>query len=183
VSVDLAVARFDGEGTAVQRYAAATQGAAGEAPWTQRIGFVERHHNGRLLLRGTFYGHYLDVDEGDHVSQRGAGEGAVTGALVGVLLGPAGIAAGFALGGMIGSQVAHPTEIESEPEAIAEQLRATVPRSSSAVVMMAAPQEVDEMLAAMSAGAQAVVRRSLTDEETAALDVSLGSAPRVAGDR
>jgi uncharacterized membrane protein len=180
VSVDLAVARFDGEGTAVNRYAAAKQRAGADAPWTHNVGFVERHHNGRLLLRGIFAGHYLDVDESDHVSERAAGEGALAGGLVGVLLGPPGIAVGLAMGGVIGSQAGHPSEVEAEPEAIAERLRAVVPRSSSALVMIAEAPEVDEMLADVGEGAQSVVRRTLSAEEAAALEVSLGSAPPAA---
>jgi hypothetical protein len=76
-------------------------------------GFVERHHDGRLLLRGTFAGHYLDVDEEDRVSQKGAGEGAATGGLVGVLLGPPGIAVGLLLGALVGANVGGTHEVES----------------------------------------------------------------------
>ena len=77
VSIELAVVLFDGEGKAVERYADARDRSSshadfGAAPaWTRDVGFVERHHNGHLLMRGMFAGHYLDVDEGDHVSQKG----------------------------------------------------------------------------------------------------------------
>jgi len=182
VGLDLAVARFDGEGTAVNRYAAAKE-RSGDAPWTRRVGFVERHHGGRLLLRGIFAGHYLDVDETDHVSQTAAGEGALAGGLVGVLGGPPGIAVGLMLGAVIGSQAGRASEIEAEPEAIADQLRAAVPRSSSAVVMIASPPEVDEMLAAVGEGAQSVVRRTLSAEEASALASSLGADPPAASER
>ncbi len=177
VSLDLAVAQFDGEGTAVQRYAAAKERSRADAPWMHQVGFVERHHNGRLLLRGTFAGHYLDVDESDHVSQRRAGEGAVAGGLVGVLLGPPGIAVGLALGGVIGSQAGDSTELEAEPEALAAQLRAAVPRSSSAVVLIAPAPDVDEMLAALGDAAQGVVRRTLAAHQAAELEASLSMAP------
>jgi uncharacterized membrane protein len=175
--VDLAVARFDGEGTAVQRYAAAKDRAGGDAAWTHKVGFVERHHNGRLLLRGTFAGHYLDVDESDHVAERAAGEGAAAGGLVGVLLGPPGIAVGLTLGAVVGSQVGHPTEVEAEPDAVADQVRAVVPRSSSAVVMIGPADDVDEMLAALAESANGVERRTLSADEQAALEASLGTAP------
>jgi uncharacterized membrane protein len=177
VSLDLAVVQFDGEGTAVKRYADAKAGRGPDPVWSQKVGFVERHHNGRLLIRGTFAGHYLDVDESDHVSQSGAGEGAVAGGLVGVLLGPAGIAVGIALGGVIGSQVGDPTEVETEPQAFAEQLRAAVPKSSSAVVLIADAPDVDEMVAALGPHAQNTERRTLTPEQTEALDAALRDAP------
>jgi uncharacterized membrane protein len=182
VSLDLAVVQFDGEGTAVGRYAdakdqfaAAEERRDGAAPWMEKVGFVERHHNGRLLVRGLFAGHYLDVDESDHVSQTGAGEGAAGGALVGVLLGPPGIALGFVIGGIVGAETGTPTEHEPEPEALAEQLRAAVPPSSSAVVLIADSADVDEMVAALGEGARGVVRRTLSAEQTAALEASLPS--------
>jgi uncharacterized membrane protein len=141
------------------------------------VGFVEHHRNGRLLLRGTFAGHYLDVDESDRVSQKGAGEGAVAGGLVGALLGPAGIALGLTLGAVVGSQAGKASEVEAEPEALAEQLRAAVPRSSSAIVLIADPPDVDEMVAALDAGAQGITRQTLTPEQQAALEASLSAAP------
>jgi uncharacterized membrane protein len=183
VSLDLAVVRFGGEGTAVERYAAARDRstspyARDPAPrWTRDVGFVERHHNGRLLLRGTFAGHYVDVDESDDVSQQGAGEGAASGGLVGVLLGPPGIAVGLLVGAVAGAHFGGSKELEQEPQALAAGLREAVPRSSSAIVMIAAPDEVDELLAALGDGASDVVRRTLTDEVSAALEASLSSAP------
>ena len=131
---------FDGEGTAVKRYAAARDRSSSpgrqltEAPWTRDIGFVERHHNGRLLLRGTFAGHYLDVDEGDRVSQKAAGEGAATGGLLGVLGGPPGIAVGLLLGAVVGANVGSPDEAEAEPQALTARLREGIPRGSSAMI-------------------------------------------------
>jgi uncharacterized membrane protein len=183
VSLDVAVVRFDGEGTAVRRYADARDRATSRVvrdspPWTHDVGFVERHHNGHLLLRGTFAGHYVDVDEGDDVSQKGAGEGAATGGILGVLLGPPGMAVGFLAGAIVGSQIGDGKEVEQEPQALAAQLREAIPRSSSAIVTIAAPSEVDELLGALGDGAQDVVRRTLTDAETAALESSLGDAPR-----
>jgi uncharacterized membrane protein len=177
VSLDVAVAQFDGEGTAVRRYAAAREVPGADPPWTNKVGFVEHHRHGHLLLRGTFAGHYLDVDESDHVSQKGAGEGAITGGLVGVLLGPAGIAVGLTLGALVGSQAGKPSDVEAEPEALAEQLRAAVPRSSSAIVLISDPPDVDEMVAALDAGAQGITRQTLSMEQEAALEASLSSAP------
>jgi uncharacterized membrane protein len=177
VSLDVAVALFDGEATAVKQYAAAKERSAGEAPWMAKVGFVERHHGGHMLLRGTFAGHYLDVDESDHVSQKGGAEGAVAGGLIGVLLGPPGIALGIMIGGVVGSQAGTPTDVEADPEALAEQLRAAVPKSSSAIVLIADTADVDEMVAALGQGAHSIERRTLTGEEEAKLQASLGTAP------
>ena len=177
MSLDVAVAQFDGEGTAVRRYAAAREGPGTDPPWTHKVGFVEHHRNGRLLLRGTFAGHYLDVDESDRVSQKGAGEGAVAGGLVGALLGPPGLAVGLTVGAIVGSRAGKASDVEAEPEALAGQLRAAVPRSSSAIVLIADPPDVDEMIAALDAGAQRVTRETLTADQQTALEASLSAAP------
>ena len=182
MSLEFALARFDGEGTAVLSYSAAKDQPGPDEPWTREVGFVERHHNGRLLLRGTFAGHYLDVDESDRTSQKGAGTGAVAGGLVGAFLGPAGIALGFIVGGGIGAHVATATETEAEPEELAEQLRAAVPRSSSAIVLIAPTADVDEMVAALRDKVQLLTRRSLTGEQEATLKASLDTAPRASHD-
>jgi uncharacterized membrane protein len=183
VSVDLAVIRFGGQGAAAEAYAAARDRATGRysssSPprWTEDVGLVERHHNGRLLLRGMFAGHYLDVDEDDDVSQEGAGEGAASGGIVGALLGPPGIAVGLLVGMLIGARVGSSKEREDEPQALAAKLRDAVPRSSSAIVMFAQAPEIDELLAALGESPDEVIRRTLSDDEAAALETSLSSTP------
>ncbi len=183
MSLDFAVAQFDGQGTAAERYADAKDRAGEDAPWTREVGIVEHGHNGRLALRGTFAGHYLDVDESDHVSQRGAGEGAVAGALVGVLAGPPGIAVGLLVGMIGGAEIGPPSDTEAEPQALAEQLRGAVPRSSSALVLIAGAPEVDEMVAALGQSTQHIARRTLTTDQVAELEASLGAAPTTSRER
>jgi len=177
VGLDLALVRFDGEGTAVRRYADARDRSDGGARWAREVGFVEHHRHGHLLLRGTFAGHYVDVDESDHVSQKGAGEGAAAGGLIGVLLGPPGIAVGLLVGGVLGSQAGTASDSEAEPGPLTDRLRDAIPRSSSAIVLIAAPADVDEMLAALGEGAQSVTRRTLSAEEAAQLELALSAAP------
>jgi uncharacterized membrane protein len=147
------------------------------------IGFVERRHNGRVRLRGTFAGHYLDVDESDRVDQKGGAEGAVTGGLIGVLGGPPGIAVGLLVGALVGAQAGAPDEVEAEPEALADQLRKVVPVGSSAVVLIAQTADVDEMVAALDEGAQSVSRQTITAEQAAALEASLGTAPSTSSEQ
>ena len=173
VAVEVAIVRFHGENTAVVTYSDAKDGPAGAARWTQEVGFVQRNHSGAMSLRGTFAGHYVDVDETDHVSQKGAAEGAVAAGLLGVLAGPPGIAVGLVLGGLVGSEVGRADEIEAEPRELVERLRAAIPPSSSAIVLIAGPQDVDDMLAALGDSAADVVRRALGPDEQAALDASI----------
>lgn len=183
MSIELAVVLFHGQDTAVERYADARDRSSsradfGAAPaWTRDVGFVERHHNGRLLMRGMFAGHYVDVDESDHVSQKGTAEGAVSGAIVGLVVGPPGIAFGFLVGAVIGGETGAPSDLEAEPQALAAQLRDAIPVSSSAIVMFAPTAEVDEVLALLGDSAKNVVRRELSDEHVAALEASLEASP------
>lgn len=183
MSLDFAVAQFDGEGTAVERYSAAKDRAGEDAPWMREVGFVEHRHNGRLALRGTFAGHYLDVDESDHVSERGAGEGAAAGGLVGVLAGPPGIAVGLLVGLIVGAERGPSSDTEPEPGPLAEQLRKAVPRSSSAVVLIGDAPDVDAMLAALGESARRITRQTLTKDQVAELESSLSAAPRVSTER
>jgi uncharacterized membrane protein len=161
---------------AVEAFAAARDRSGADAAWVREVGFIEHHSNGHLILRGTFAGHYLDVDEALHVSERGAAEGFVGGALIGVLGGPPGLAVGMALGLLIGSQVGKPGEVDPEPHALAEQLRTDLP-SGSGIVLIAGADDVDEMLSALGDCGGDVIRRTLTADEAAALEGSLSSTP------
>ncbi|HUH80017.1 MAG TPA: DUF1269 domain-containing protein [Solirubrobacteraceae bacterium] len=175
MALESIVVSFDGDNAASVRYAEARDRAGRDARWSQDVGLVEHHHSGRLLLRGMFAGHYLDVDESDHVSQRGAGEGAIAGGLIGVLGGPPGIAVGLLVGGVVGSQAGTPSEVESEPLELAERLRSAIPRGCSAIVLIAQGAEIDEMLAALGASARTPSRQPVSDAQAAALEASLGA--------
>jgi uncharacterized membrane protein len=174
--LDLAGVRFPGVDSAYEAFTAA-RASAGNAPWIQHVGFVERHNDGHMVLRGTFAGHYVDVDEALHLSEPGGGEGATVGGLIGVLGGPPGIAVGLVLGGLVGSLLGKPTETDAEPHELVEELRAALPRPSSAIVMIGPSRDVDEMLAAIGDGGGEVIRQTLTVEQAAALEASLADAP------
>ena len=76
--------------------------ASREAPWVHEIAFVEHHRHDRIVVRGTFAGRYVDVDDqGDVIGKRTA-EGALTGAVVGLFFGPMGLAVGLVGGASAG---------------------------------------------------------------------------------
>jgi uncharacterized membrane protein len=169
---------FRGVNSAEEAFTAARDRLGAGARWASEVGFVEHHKNGHLVLRGTFAGHYVDVDEALHTSGRGTEEGVATGAVIGTLLGgPLGLAVGSVLGGTIGSQVGHASESDAEPGALAERLRSAVPRSGSAVVLIADAQDVDEMIAAIGETSGHVTRKALTPEEAASVQASLSASP------
>jgi uncharacterized membrane protein len=170
--LELAVVRFRGVEAAYEAFAEARGEAGPDAPWVHEVGFVEHHQNGKLVLRGVFAGHYVEVDETAHVSEKGAGEGAVAGGLVGLLGGPPGLAVGLVLGAIVGSQLAESTETDPEPQVLVDHLLGALPRSSSAIVMIAPPRDVEEMLAAIG-----VIRQRLTRDQVVAIEASLSEAP------
>lgn len=180
--LDLALVRFQGQTAAESAFGTMRDRAGRDDPWTHEVALVERHHNGRIALRGTFAGHYVDVNEEDHLSQPGAAAGALTGGLLGVaFIGPFGLAPGLVLGGAVGAEVATPDEVEAEPEALVEELRAAVPKGASAIVLLAEPSHVDAMLEALGERGEEVVRRRVDGDELRALVASVGDAPAASG--
>jgi uncharacterized membrane protein len=148
------------------------------APWTSKVAIVEHLGNDRMSVRGTFGSRYVDVEETDHVSVPGAGEGALTGAVLGVIFGPPGFASGLVLGGIIGAETGKPTDLEPEPELLVDELREAVPRGHSAIALLAEPAHVDAMASALGESHQvAVVRRPLTPEQASALIASTVADP------
>ncbi len=176
MDLDVALVRFDGRNAASDAFYSASGRAAPDAQWVREIGFVEHHHNDHLTLRGTFAGHYVDMEEGHQVSETGTVGGFAGGMVLGALLGPAGMAAGMIAGAVIGSQVGEPSETDPEPQVLVDRIRDVVPRSGSAIVLIAPPVDVENMLAALG-GDGDVVRRSLTADEVAALQSSLSQTP------
>jgi uncharacterized membrane protein len=178
MKLDFALLSFAGVNAAAEAFAEARGRAGAGAAWTSEVGFVEHHGNGHLVLRGTFAGHYVDVDEALHVSGRGTAEGVTTGGVIGTLVaGPLGLAVGTVLGGIIGSQVGKPSEADAEPEPLAERLRAAVPRPGSAIVLIASARDVGEMVAAMGETGGQVMRKALSPEESTAVQASLSGSP------
>src|SRR2546423_11223297 len=93
MSLDLAVLTFPDLDAADQVFAD-VRDQIGEAPWLDEVAFVQHRWDGRLVVRGTLAGRYVDVAEEGDVLGPSTAVGALTGALVGALFGPPGFAAG-----------------------------------------------------------------------------------------
>ena len=89
-------------------------------------------------------------------------------AYVGAVFGWFGFAAGLVAGGAIGGlrQAGHIPQLEGE---LFDELRADVPEGSSAVMMLAASEHVDAMIAAFDGLGGRLVRRTRSDAALAAL--------------
>src|SRR5688500_6695803 len=80
MSLDLALLGFHHVEGAERAYATVLE-SSGRGPWVDALAFVEHHRHDRIVVRGTFAGRYVDIDErGDVIGKRTA-EGALTGAV------------------------------------------------------------------------------------------------------
>jgi len=180
MGLDLAVMVFKHVDDADHAYADAYE-AAKDAVWLREAAVVEHHRRDRIEVRGTVGGHYVDADDEQDAIGKKTVEGALTGAVVGILFGPAGMAAGFAAGGLVGGHEQAESG-EHLHSAFFDEVRADVPEKSSAIVLLAAPEHVDEMVAALEGGHRhgQLTRRQLSDEAVAQLQQAVASSPPAA---
>ena len=178
MTLDLALLVFARIESAERAYAG-LPGATLQAPWIHEIAFVEHHRRDRVIVRGTFAGRYVDVDErGDVIGKRTA-EGALTGAVVGAFFGPPGFAVGLAFGATAGG-VEESRHAPHLHDAFIDELRAEVPEKSSAILLLASPEHVDSMLEAFDGAGGRLVRHHLSREDAQALEAAVVQSPRIA---
>ena len=99
--------------------------------------------------------------------------------MIGTALGgPFGLAPGLVLGALVGAvSGSHPDEeTEAGFGTLSEQLRAAVPKGSSAIVVLADAAHADELVALVADGEAQVTRRTLTAEELAAIEAAVAAA-------
>ena len=175
---DLTVLTFDHTEGAERAYADA-RGRANDARWLREVTFVESHRHGRIVVRGTFAGHYLDVDDLSDAIGRDTAVGAVAGAVVGLAFGPPGFAAGLVAGGMAGG--AHEaTRVPEERGALFDEIRRDVPEHSSGLVALVSPEDGDALTDALHHRAVRITRHRLSAGEAAAFRAGVAQAPRAA---
>ena len=173
--LDLALMVFEHTGGAEHAYASAPGQVSGVA-WAREIAFVEHHGRDRIVVRGVFAGRYVDADDRQKFVGRRTVEGALTGAVAGALFGPAGFAAGMVGGGTAGSMA----EESAGPQlrsAFFDEVRGDVPEGCSAIVLLAAAEHVDAMIAALEGHRGQLVRHSLSAEHARALEDAVADSP------
>ncbi len=176
--VDFALMVFDHTEGAEEAYSRAPRSVDGVA-WADQIAFVEHHRRNRIIVRGTFAGRYVDADDELEFMGGKTAEGALAGGVVGVLFGPAGLAVGLVGGGLVGG-VAQERSSPHLRSAFFDEVRREVPEGSSAVIMMAAPDHVDAMVAALERHGGRLVRHHLSAEEAKALEDAVAGDPEAA---
>jgi uncharacterized membrane protein len=176
---ELAVLTFDHIEGAERAYADA-RGRANDARWLREVVFVECHRHGRIVVRGTFAGHYLDVDDVGDAIGRDTAVGAVAGAVVGLAFGPPGFAAGLVGGGIAGGVHESAIHTPEESGALFDEIRRDVPEGSSGIVALVSAQDSAALIEALHERAVRLTHHRLSDAEAAALEEAVAQAPRAA---
>jgi hypothetical protein len=173
--MEVGVATFSGVHGAEHAFAHARDRDPGAA-WTDDVAFVEVHRHGRIVVRGTVLGHYVDMDGLGDVIGPDTAAGAIVGAAAGLPLGPS----AFAFGLVGGATVAGAVEAShiTEPDGPAfDAIRQQVPEGSSAVVLFADTERIRSMYRALLAAADTFVRYRLSPAAEEQLRATLAETP------
>ncbi|MGZ8694701.1 MAG: hypothetical protein ACXWYS_04610 [Gaiellaceae bacterium] len=175
IMIEVGVATFSGVHGAEHAYAHARDRdpAAG---WIGYAAFVEVHRHGRIVVRGTVLGHYVDVDGLGDVIGPDTAAGAIVGAAAGLPLGPSGFAAGLVGGATAGGAVEASQITQPEGPAF-DAIRGQVPEGSSAVVVFGDAERIRAMYRALFAAADTFVHYRLSPEAEAELRAALAETP------
>jgi hypothetical protein len=174
-SPQVGVASFSRIDGAERAYADARDRDPG-ARWMSDAALVEVHRDGRIVIRGTVLGHYLDVDgEGDVIGPD-TGRGAVVGGALGILLGPAALADGLVGGATVGGAVEASHGTKQQGPAF-DAIRQHLPEGGSAVVVVSDVERVHAMFGALAVGAEQSAQYPLGVAAEAELRSALAEAP------
>jgi uncharacterized membrane protein len=176
---ELAVLTFDHIEGAERAYADA-RGRANDAAWLREVVFVECHRHGRIVVRGTFAGHYLDVDDVADAIGHDTAVGAVAGAVVGLAFGPPGFAVGLAAGGIAGGVHESAAHAPEEDGALFDEIRHDIAEGSSGIVALVSADDSAALVEALHERATRLTHHRLSDAEAATLQAAVVQAPPAA---
>jgi uncharacterized membrane protein len=171
----VAVARFSGIDGAERAFADAHDRDPA-ADWMADASFVEVHRDGRIVVRGSVAGHYVDLDgEGDVIGPDTA-RGAVAGAVFGLLLGPPAFAVGL-VGGATAGGVVEASHLPKLEGPAFDAIRERVPEGSSALVVVSTTERVHAMSEALASAAETFDGYRLEPAAEAELRAALAAVP------
>ena len=156
MSMEMAVVSFDGTHTAEQKLSSLR--ASRDDAWLVEVAVLEHHRGGRFSMKATS----PDYGEEGHVGS-GAAIGGLTGMFLGTIAGPLGILFWGSMGALTGGAVGD-TGRTGAFDALVDQVKAALPRGSSALILVAGPDTAEELVAA-AGGVGRVSRQQLTDEQ------------------
>jgi uncharacterized membrane protein len=176
---ELTVLTFDHIEGAERAYSDA-RGRSSDAPWLREVAFVECHRHGRIVVRGTFAGHYLDVDDVADAIGHDTAVGALAGAVVGLAFGPPGFAAGLVAGGIAGGVHESAAHTPEESGALFDEIRRDIPEGSSGIVALVSADDSAALVQALHERATRLTHHRLSAAEGAALQAAVAQAPSAA---
>jgi uncharacterized membrane protein len=167
MSMEMAVVTFEGTHTAESELSSLR--ASRDDAWLTEVAVLEHHRGGRFSMKATT----PDYGEKDHVGA-GASIGGLTGLMLGTIAGPLGIffwgTMGAATGGALGD-----TGRAGAFDPLVDQVKAALPRNSSALILVAETPTAEELIAAVETSGQ-VSRQQLTDEQVDQLSETAATA-------
>jgi uncharacterized membrane protein len=175
--MEVAIATFAHADRAERAFGDARERDPGAA-WLSDAAFVEVHRHGRVVVRGTVAGHYVDIDDEADVIGRDTVVGAIVGAAVGLVLGPLGFAVGLVSGGTVGG-VVEASHLPVMDGAMIDAIHDQISEGSSAIVVFADPARVREMADALEKQAHAFTHYRLSGEAEEHLRSAVARAPAV----
>ena len=179
VGLDLALMVFEHTEGAEQAYSRAPREVDGVA-WAQEVAFVEHHGRDRIVVRGTFAGHYVDADDEQDFVGRRVAEGAVDGRYGRAAARSAGARGRICRGRDRRAAWPASTSVRSFAASCSTRCARRFPEESSAVILLAPAEHVDAMVAALEPLGGRLVRHHLTPEATQALQAAVAESPSVA---
>ena len=132
------------------------------------------------MVRGTFAGHYLDVDDVADAIGHDTAVGAVAGVVVGLAFGPPGFAVGLVAGGIGGGVHDSAVHTPEESGALIDEIRHDIPEGSSGIVALVSADDSAALIEALHERAVRLTNHRLSDAEAAALQVAVVQAPPAA---
>ena len=173
------VARFAGTDGAERAFSDARDGDP-RAAWLGDAALVEVHRGGRIVVRGSVAGHYVDLDGEQDPMGRETGIGAIAGATAGLALGPSAVAIGLVVGAIFGGSIQAGELLR--PEGLAfDAIREQVPEGASAIVVVSDAQRVAAMGEALTGAPDALECYQLNPAAEAELQSALGQSPPSTG--
>ncbi len=164
---DLIVLTFDETHGAQHAMAAVRDLAELDHAWVDDIAIVERHRSGRISTHTT------------HGSvTAGAFFGGLTGMLIGLLFPPFGFLALFAVGAGAGALTQRLIKETGLDKGMLEEIKTALRKGTSALIMIGAEGDVDEMAHAFDTyGPSSVIRRPLSSETVDGLRNTMERSP------
>ena len=163
-----------------ERAYADARGRANDAPWLREVVFVECHRHGRIVVRGTFAGHYLDVDDVADAIGQDTAVGAVAGPWSGWRSGRRVSRRGWSPVVSRAAFTRPPSILREESGALFDEIRHDIPEGSSGIVALVSADDSAALIEALHERAARLTHHRLSDAEAAALQAAVVQAPPAA---